>query len=151
MQSLTTASGSRLFGSVVRALDFFRTDRVWIPWQAGNLFSYAWFLSYDFHVVKWGLVRDWTTSSKMASHHHKWWLPWKEGVLRPSSPTSIVCLGRLCIASRYICNLWQLRQWADSLGQWIEHWIFIQTGFESHDRRKIFSAMLHSFVMVFMS
>ena len=37
---------------------------------------------------------------------------------------SIICLGRLCIASKYIFNLWQLRQGVDSLAQWLEHWIF---------------------------
>ena len=35
IQSLTTAPGSRLFGSVVRALDFFPADRARIPRQAG--------------------------------------------------------------------------------------------------------------------
>ena len=39
---------------------------------------------------------------------------------------SIICLGRLRIASKYIFNLWQLRQGVDSLAQWLEHWIFIQ-------------------------
>ena len=37
---------------------------------------------------------------------------------------SIICLGRLRIASKYIFNLWQLRQRVDSLAQWLEHWIF---------------------------
>ena len=37
---------------------------------------------------------------------------------------SIICLGRLHIASKYIFNLWQLRQGVDSLAQWLEHWIF---------------------------
>ena len=37
---------------------------------------------------------------------------------------SIICLGRLCIASKYIFTLWQLRQGVDSLAQWLEHWIF---------------------------
>ena len=37
---------------------------------------------------------------------------------------SIICLGRLRIASKYIFNLWQLRQGVDSLAQWLEHWIF---------------------------
>ena len=37
---------------------------------------------------------------------------------------SIICLGRLRIASKYIFNLWQLCQWVDSLAQWLEHWIF---------------------------
>ena len=37
---------------------------------------------------------------------------------------SIICLGRLRIASKYIFNLSQLRQGVDSLAQWLEHWIF---------------------------
>ena len=37
---------------------------------------------------------------------------------------SIICLGRLRIASKYIFNLWQLRQGVDSLAQWLEYWIF---------------------------
>ena len=44
-------------------------------------------------------------------------------VLRPSTP-SIICLGRLRIASKCTLNLWQLRQRVDSLAQWLEHWIF---------------------------
>ena len=40
---------------------------------------------------------------------------------------SIIYLGRLCIASRFIFNLWQLRQGVNSLAQWLEHWIFVQT------------------------
>ena len=60
---------------------------------------------------------------------------------------SIICLGRLRIACRYIYNLWQLRQGVDSLAPWLENWIFIwTTGFHSHDRREIFSAVLHFFV-----
>ena len=38
----------------------------------------------------------------------------------------IICLGRLCIASKYIFSLWQLHQGVDSLAQWLEHWIFIR-------------------------
>ena len=45
-------------------------------------------------------------------------------MLRPSTPTSIICLGRLRIAYRYIFNLWKLCQGVDSLAQWLEHWIF---------------------------
>ena len=37
---------------------------------------------------------------------------------------SIICLGRLRIASKYIFNFWQLRQGVDFLAQWLEHWIF---------------------------
>ena len=37
---------------------------------------------------------------------------------------SIICLGRLRIASKYIFNLWHLRQGVDSLAQWLQHLIF---------------------------
>ena len=37
---------------------------------------------------------------------------------------SIICLGRLRIASKYIFNLWQVRQGVGSLAQWLESWIF---------------------------
>ena len=37
---------------------------------------------------------------------------------------SIICLGRLRIASKYIYNFWQLHQGVNSLAQWLEHWIF---------------------------
>ena len=52
------------------------------------------------------------------------WISWMcyDRALLPS----IICLGRLRIASKYIFNLWQLRQWVDSLAQWLEHWIFIR-------------------------
>ena len=64
----------------------------------------------------------------------------------------IICLGRFCIACRYIFNLWQLCQGVDSLALWLENWfLFRQTRFKSHHKREIFSAMLHSFVMTFMS
>ena len=48
-------------------------------------------------------------------------------VLRPSTPTFYYMpwLGRLRIACRYIFNLCQLHQGADSLAQRLEHWIFI--------------------------
>ena len=39
---------------------------------------------------------------------------------------SIICLGRLRIASKCIFNLWHLRQGVGSLAQWLEHWIFNQ-------------------------
>ena len=65
---------------------------------------------------------------------------------------SIICLGRLRIASKYIFNLWQLRQGVDSLAQWLEiGFLTGRTGFDSHGRREIFSAMLHSFVTTIMS
>ena len=39
---------------------------------------------------------------------------------------SIICLGRLRLACRYIFNLWQLCQRVDSLTLWLERWIFIR-------------------------
>ena len=64
----------------------------------------------------------------------------------------IICLGRLGIASKYIFNLRQLHQGVDSLAQWLEHWIFNREDWvDSHSRREIFSAILHSFVTAFMS
>ena len=45
-----------------------------------------------------------------------------------------------------------LRQGVDSLAQWLEHWIFNrEDGFDSRERREIFSAMLYSFVITIMS
>ena len=43
---------------------FIWTDQVQIPKSAGNFFSYASFLCYDFHVVRWGLVWDRTLYAK---------------------------------------------------------------------------------------
>ena len=53
IQSLTSESGSRLFDSVVRALDFYPDSPVRIPRKAEIFFSYASFLCYDFHVIRW--------------------------------------------------------------------------------------------------
>ena len=53
IQSLTSALGNRFFGSVVRALDFIRADRVRIPRQMEFVFSYASILCYHFHVVRY--------------------------------------------------------------------------------------------------
>ena len=64
---------------------------------------------------------------------------------------SIICPGRLRIASKYIFNLWQLRQRVDSLAQWLEHWISGGPGSIPTSGVEIFSAMLHSFVTTFMS
>ena len=47
---------------------FNREDRVRFPRQAGNFFSYASFLCYDFYVVRWGLVRDRTLLSRKWLH-----------------------------------------------------------------------------------
>ena len=52
IQSLTTASGSPLFGSVVRALDFYPGRPGLHPIIGGKFFSYASFLCYDFHVKR---------------------------------------------------------------------------------------------------
>ena len=48
IQSLTSESGSRLFDCF-----FIRTDRVRIPRKAEIFFSFASFLCYDFHVIRW--------------------------------------------------------------------------------------------------
>ena len=54
IQSLTTTSGSRLFGSVVRALDFYPADRVRIQRQAGFFFQ-LWFIPLlQFSCLKMG-------------------------------------------------------------------------------------------------
>ena len=56
-----SVSRSRLFGSVVRVLDFYPDIPGSNPTLGGFFFfSYASFLCYDFHVVRLGLVRDWT-------------------------------------------------------------------------------------------
>ena len=47
---------SRLFGSVVRVLDFYPDRPGSNPTTGGIFFSYASFLCYDSHVVRWGLV-----------------------------------------------------------------------------------------------
>ena len=52
--------------------------------------------------------------------HHAMFVYCYDRALLPS----IICLGRLRIVSKYIFNLWQLRQRVDSLAQWLEHWIF---------------------------
>ena len=103
---------------------FIREDQVWIPQSAGNFFSYASFLCYVFHVVRWGLVRDWTLLSRKWLHViiNDDFLEKGECYDRAPLP-SIICLGRLRIASKYIFNFWQLRQGVDSLVQWLEHWI----------------------------
>ena len=52
------------------------------------------------------------------------------------------------LASVYIFNLWQLRQWVNSLAQWLEHWIFDQkvlgsnpVGVESFSAMPYFSSL----------
>ena len=72
IQSLTTASGSRLFGSVARALDFYLGRPGSNPTIGGKFFSYASFLCYDFHVVRGGACPGTDfTSPKMVSSHRK--------------------------------------------------------------------------------
>ena len=57
---MTTASESRLFDSVVRALGLYRGDPGPDSKQRhAKIFSYA-LLCYGYHVVRWGLVRYWT-------------------------------------------------------------------------------------------
>ena len=99
-----------------------REDRVKFPRSAGNFFSYASFLCCGFHVVRWGLVRDWTLFRRKWLHVivNDDFLEERECYDRALLP-SIICLGRLRIASKYIFNLWQLRQGVDSLAQWLEH------------------------------
>ena len=117
--------------SLVQGLEhwiFIRTDQVQIPWKAGNFFSYASFLCCDFHVIRWGLVRDRTLFSQ------KWLcIIINEDFLEKGECYDlallplIICLGRFRIACRYIFTLWWLHQGVDSLAQWLEHWIFIRT------------------------
>ena len=104
---------------------FIPEDRVRIPRSAGNFFSYASFPCYDFHVVRWELVRDRTLLSRKWLHVIKNDFIEKRECYGPALLPSIICLGSLCIASKYLFNLWQLRQRIDSLAQWLEHWIFI--------------------------
>ena len=146
-------SESHLFGTVVRALDFFfQTEGVRIPWKEEIFVSYASFLCNDFHVVRWWLVWDWTLPG------WKWlcviinddFLE-KGKCYNLALLPSIICLGRLHIASKYIFSLWQLRHRIDSLGQWLEHWIFSRTDWVRipQKEQKFFSAMLHSCVTTF--
>ena len=87
IQSLTTASESRLFGSVVRALDFY-PDRPGSNPMIGGKFLQLCFIPLPLSCRKMeALPRLDITSSKMDSCHHKLRLPRKGGVLRPSNPT----------------------------------------------------------------
>ena len=103
---------------------FNREDRVRSPQLSGICFSYASFLCYGFH-VRWGLVRNWTLLSRKWLHViiNDDFLEMGECYDQALLP-SITCLGRLCIASKYIFNLWQLHQGVDSLALWLEHRIF---------------------------
>ena len=141
IHSLTTASGCRLFGSVVSALDFFIGQTGFDSHDRRDFFFYSYtsFLFYNFQAVRWGFVRD------MTLFRRKWFRVIINGecyglALLPS----IICLGRFRIACRYIFTLWQLRQGVDSFAQWLEHcpgrpgFLSRQTGFESHDMREFF-------------
>ena len=139
-------------------LIFIQTDWFQIPRQVGNFFSYVSFLCYDFHVVRWEGGGGGGPIQVRTLFNRKWlrviinddFLEKGECYDLALLP-SIIHLGRLCIASRYIFNFWQLRQLVDSLAQWLEHWTLSgQTVFESHDKWETFSAMLHSFVATFM-
>ena len=107
IQSLTTASGSLLFGSMVRALNFYpgrpdSNNTIGVTF----FFIYVSFLCYEFHVVRLGLVRDRTLLRR------KWlrviinddFLEKGECYGLALLP-SIICLGRLRIACRYIFTL----------------------------------------------
>ena len=106
IQSLTAASGSRLFGSAVGALNFYLDKPGMNPTKGGIFFQLCFILCYDFHVLRWRLVRDQTLFSRK-------WLPViinddflekGECYSLPLLP-SIICLGRFHIACRYMCNL----------------------------------------------
>ena len=104
---------SRLFGSVVRALDFYPGRPGSNPTTGGNFFQLCFIPLLRLPCCKMGASpRFGFSSPKMASRHHKWWLLWRRGVLRPILP-SIICLGRFHVACRYIFNLWQLGQGMD--------------------------------------
>ena len=106
---------------------FIREDRVRFPRQAWNFSQLCFIPLLRLSCRKMGTKPGLDfTLPKMASRHHKRRRPWKGCVLRPSTPTSIICLCRLRILCRYIFNLWQMRQGVDSLAQWLEHWNFIR-------------------------
>ena len=61
ISSLTTASESRLFGSVVENWIIDPAARVRFPPKSWDFFQpnlLCFIICYDFHVVRWGLVRD---------------------------------------------------------------------------------------------
>ena len=63
IQSLTTVSGSRLFGSVVEHWIIDPAARFRFPPKSWDFFqpnSLCFVLCYGFHVVRWGLVRNLT-------------------------------------------------------------------------------------------
>ena len=144
IQSLTTASWSWLFGSVVRASDFY-PGRPGLNSTIGGTFFQLFIplLRLSCRKMEACPGSDFTLP-KMASCHHTWWLPWKCYGL--SLLLLIICLGRFCIACRHIFNLWQLCHGVDALVQWLEHWIFIRA-----DRVQIPRSAEHSFVVTFMS
>ena len=117
---------SRLFGSMVRKLDFNPGGPGSNPTIGANFFSDASLLCYDCHVVRWGLGRDRILLSRKWLHViiNDDFLE-KGECYGPALLPSIICPGSLCIASKYLFNLWQLRQRVDPLALWLEHWIFI--------------------------
>ena len=109
-------------------LIFIRADRVRIPWQARFFFFQLCFIPLLWLVFRKMGARprlDYI-SPKMASRHHKWWLPWNGECNGLTLLLSMTCLGKVHIACAYIFNLWQLRQGVDSLAQWLECLIFIR-------------------------
>ena len=107
--------------ALVRALDFYPGRPGSNPMIGGIFFQLCFIPLLWLSCRKMGLIRDRTLFGRKWLRIKKW------GVLQLSTQTSIICLGRLRIACRYIFNLWQLRQGVDSLAQWLEHWIFIWT------------------------
>ena len=72
IQSLTTASGSRLFGSVVRALDFYTGEPGSIPTTGGNCFQLCFIPLLRLSCRKMGARPGLDfISPKMASPHNK--------------------------------------------------------------------------------
>ena len=93
IQWLTIASWSRLFGSVVRALDFYPNRPGSNPTTGGKFFQLCFIPLLRLHVVRWGPHPGSNfISPKMASRHHKWWLPWKGECYGLALLPSIICL-----------------------------------------------------------
>ena len=84
IQSLTTASGSRLFG---KSIGLFHQEVLGSnPVVVESFSAMPYFSSLRLSCRNWVLVRDRTLfRQKLALHHHKWWLPRNGGVLRISA------------------------------------------------------------------
>ena len=68
IQSLTPTSESRLFGSVVRALDFYSDRPDSNPTKYGIFFfSYASWICYNFHAVRYLKKKNKSDTSKIGS------------------------------------------------------------------------------------